>query len=142
MRPMHADLSSTLVSRFHSKQDLIDALLTSCHIPLYFNGTLTRSFRGGAAMDGGIINFLPVPPAAAYTARICCFPSKNFTLVRPRSSQTGRHPTAASWRTLCPEPCCCYECHRPHGAQHAHQDHPDAVDAEMRSVMCFKVNIV
>eukprot|EP00892_Ulva_mutabilis_P006036 jgi/Ulvmu1/3804/UM018_0014.1 len=72
--------SASLVSRFHSKEDLIDALLTSCHIPIYFNGNLTTTFRGGRAMDGGIFNFLPVPPAADYTARVCCFPSQNFTL--------------------------------------------------------------
>lgn len=75
------------MSQFESKQDLIDALLTSCHIPLYANGTLTRNFRGAAAMDGGIFNFLPVPPGADYATRVCCFPSKNFTIVRLHSPE-------------------------------------------------------
>lgn len=91
------------MSQFSSKRDLIDALLTSCHIPLYFDGTLTCTFRGGVAMDGGIVNFLPVPPAAEYTARVCCFPSQNFTLVRrPPPVLAGPHNISLLTSTLMP----------------------------------------
>ena len=34
------------VSEFASREDLIEALLTSCHIPGYSTGTMTTKFRG------------------------------------------------------------------------------------------------
>lgn len=46
-------LSPTLVSRFADREDLIQALLTSCHIPWYFDGSLVRSFRATPCFDGG-----------------------------------------------------------------------------------------
>lgn len=46
-------LQPTLVSHFRDREDLIQALLTSCHIPWYFDGSLIRSFRGTPCFDGG-----------------------------------------------------------------------------------------
>jgi hypothetical protein len=77
-----ADAHGNLVSDFDSKADLIDALLTSCHIPVYFAGSFVRTFRGRLAYDGGVSNFLPVPPESEYAARVCCFPSQSISLVR------------------------------------------------------------
>jgi len=71
-------LSSELISEFESDEDLIQALLTSSHIPLYSDGSPTVSFRGSAHCDGGVTDFLPLPPAAAETdsaVRVCCFPA-------------------------------------------------------------------
>lgn len=52
---------SLRVSSFHSRTDLIEALMASCHIPGYFNGSITGRFRGRVAMDGGVTELLPVP---------------------------------------------------------------------------------
>jgi hypothetical protein len=46
-------LQPTLVSQFEDREDLIQALLTSCHIPWYFDGSLVRRYRASAAFDGG-----------------------------------------------------------------------------------------
>jgi hypothetical protein len=35
------------------REDLIQALLTSCHIPWYFDGSIVRSFRQTPCFDGG-----------------------------------------------------------------------------------------
>ena len=40
------------VSEFRSREDLIDALMASCHLPLLANGKLTTSFRGKVVIDG------------------------------------------------------------------------------------------
>lgn len=63
-----------LVSDFGSRDDLIAALLTSCHIPLWMDGSLTTTFRGDAALDGGLTAFLPLPPGC-HGVGVCCFPS-------------------------------------------------------------------
>lgn len=73
---------SHLVSEFTSKADVIQALLTSCHIPFYFAGTFARTFRGRYCYDGGVTNFIPVPPDLDYAARVCCFPSKGISMAK------------------------------------------------------------
>lgn len=42
-----------LVYTFHDREDVINTLLTSCHIPWYFNGSPTTKYRGGVYFDGG-----------------------------------------------------------------------------------------
>lgn len=77
-----------LVSDFTSREDLIEALLSSCHIPFWMTGKPTTRFRGGRAVDGGLLNFLPLPPPppptpeggadeldSYHTVGVCCFPS-------------------------------------------------------------------
>lgn len=66
-----------LVSQFSSKDDLIQTLLTSCHIPWYLDGQLVRWYRGAYYFDGGITNFIPSPPGTN-TVRVCCFPSRQL----------------------------------------------------------------
>eukprot|EP00775_Hariotina_reticulata_P004363 gene4363-4616_t len=70
-------LRPQLVSHFRDREDLIAALLTSCHIPWYFDGNLITSFRKEPCFDGGITNFLPDVPNAT-TCRVCCLPSKQL----------------------------------------------------------------
>ena len=65
-----------LVSRFHSRQDLVEALMTSCHIPYWMDGTPMTRFRDELHLDGGLTNFIPLPPGTACGIRICCFPSR------------------------------------------------------------------
>jgi predicted acylesterase/phospholipase RssA len=69
-----------LISDFESKSDLIAALLTSCHIPWWFDKRVWTSFRGQASYDGGLTNFIPLPPVE-HGVRVCCFASKQITSV-------------------------------------------------------------
>jgi hypothetical protein len=50
----------SLVSTFRGRDDLIEALLASCHIPWYFDGRWLTRFRGRFAVDGGATNFVRV----------------------------------------------------------------------------------
>lgn len=70
--------SSVLINTFTSKKDAIDTLLTSCHIPWYFTGSLTTQYRGALHTDGGLTNFLPNTPGVEKPVRVCCFPSKQL----------------------------------------------------------------
>jgi Patatin-like phospholipase len=67
-----------LVSDFYSRDDLIQALMTSCHIPWYLDGASVTEFRGAAHLDGGLTNFIPVVPGTV-GIRVCCFPSKQLS---------------------------------------------------------------
>jgi hypothetical protein len=71
-----------LVSEFSDRDDLIEALMTSCHIPLWMDGRLTSSFRGSMHMDGGVTNFIPLPPDDGTPGvRVSCFGAKQMGLV-------------------------------------------------------------
>lgn len=69
-----------LLSHYESREDLIEALLTSCHIPWWFDNTLFTMFRGKRCYDGGLTNFIPLPPTQ-HGVRVCCFPSKQISVV-------------------------------------------------------------
>ena len=45
----------------------------------WFDSSVWTSFRGRASYDGGLTNFIPLPPTAQYGVRVCCFPSKQVT---------------------------------------------------------------
>ncbi len=67
-------LESVFVNEFRSREDLIQALLTSSHVPLYMDTKVTSEFRGRTCVDGGIgVNFIPQPPCTQ-PVQICCFP--------------------------------------------------------------------
>ena len=49
------------------------------------NGHLFTDFRGEVHCDGGLTNFIPIPPGTV-GVRVCCFPSKQvggFAVVVP-----------------------------------------------------------
>ncbi|EFN58812.1 hypothetical protein CHLNCDRAFT_56906 [Chlorella variabilis] len=69
-----------LVSDFSSRADLIQALMTSCHIPFWLDGNAFTEFRGERHCDGGLTNFIPLPPGTV-GVRICCFPSRQLSPV-------------------------------------------------------------
>lgn len=48
-----------LVSRFHDRDDLIRAVMTSCHIPYWLDNRPVTEFRGTMHLDGGLTNFIP-----------------------------------------------------------------------------------
>ena len=50
------------ISRFESKDDLIQTILTSCFIPGYSTPSLCRRFRQRYAIDGGLVQFVPKLP--------------------------------------------------------------------------------
>lgn len=72
------DAGGRMVSEFESKEDLIQTMLTSCHIPMWFNNTLVTFYRKGMACDGGLVNFVPGPAECDRVVRICCFPMKGW----------------------------------------------------------------
>lgn len=57
---------SLLVEHFLSKEDLIDALLTSCFIPGYLAPRPVTLYRNRICMDGGLTAFMP-PTSAGIT---------------------------------------------------------------------------
>lgn len=66
-----------LVSNYTSKQDVIQTLLTSCHIPWYFDGQLVTQYRESLCFDGGITNFIPSTPSET-CVKVCCFPREQM----------------------------------------------------------------
>ena len=47
----------------------------------WFDSSVWTSFRGRASYDGGLTNFIPLPPSAQHGVRVCCFPSKQVGLL-------------------------------------------------------------
>jgi hypothetical protein len=70
-------LKSDLVSQFQSRDHLIEALLTSCHVPFWLDGNAMTTFEEGLAMDGGLTAFIPVPPVKN-PIRVACFPRRSL----------------------------------------------------------------
>ena len=66
-------LDGELISAFESFDDLIGALLASCHIPLYC-GWPARRYRGKWCVDGGWFDLAPVPPNVDNAVRVCGIP--------------------------------------------------------------------
>ncbi|BBN09551.1 hypothetical protein MPTK1_4g20660 [Marchantia polymorpha subsp. ruderalis] len=61
-----------LVDKFDSKEDLINALHTSCFIPGYLAPRPVTLFRNTICVDGGLTLFMP-PTAAEKTVKVCPF---------------------------------------------------------------------
>ncbi|KAK9811101.1 hypothetical protein WJX73_002918 [Symbiochloris irregularis] len=72
-----------LLSEFKNKDDVIEALMTSCHIPLWFDNSLMTRFRGALHYDGGLTNFIPLPPTVPVGIRVCCLPAGQLNTVYP-----------------------------------------------------------
>ncbi|EFJ23256.1 hypothetical protein SELMODRAFT_103449 [Selaginella moellendorffii] len=68
-----------LVDQFDSKEDLINALLTSCFIPGYLAPRPVTVFKNRLCIDGGFTLFMP-PSAAETTVRVCAFSAKRLGL--------------------------------------------------------------
>eukprot|EP00911_Craspedida_sp_UC1_P000746 UC1_evm1s571 len=52
-------LGVRLVREFSSREDLIEALVASSHVPGYLDGKFARTFRGRRVIDGGILELYP-----------------------------------------------------------------------------------
>lgn len=68
-----------LVDQFDSKEDLINAVITSSFIPGYLAPRPATVFRNKLCIDGGLTLFMP-PTSAAQTVRICAFPAGRLGL--------------------------------------------------------------
>lgn len=66
-----------LISEYESNEDLIRALLASCHVPVWFDNTLLTDYKQSLCMDGGLTNLIPTPPVAR-PIRISCFPMQGW----------------------------------------------------------------
>ncbi|XP_073125438.1 uncharacterized protein [Henckelia pumila] len=63
-----------LVDQFDSKEDLINAVITSSFIPGYLAPRPATMFRNRLCIDGGLTLFMP-PTSAVQTVRVCAFPA-------------------------------------------------------------------
>jgi len=70
---MFFTLDGELIDSFDSFDDLVGALLASCHIPLYC-GWPARRYRGKWCVDGGWFDLAPVPPNVDNPVRVCGIP--------------------------------------------------------------------
>ncbi|KAM3368736.1 hypothetical protein ACQJBY_016951 [Aegilops geniculata] len=68
-----------LVDQFDSKEDVINAIITSSFIPGYLAPRPATLFRNRLCVDGGLTLFMP-PTSASETVRICAFPAGRLGL--------------------------------------------------------------
>ncbi|PWA90544.1 acyl transferase/acyl hydrolase/lysophospholipase [Artemisia annua] len=68
-----------LVDQFDSREDLINAVITSSFIPGYLAPRPAILFRNRLCVDGGLTLFMP-PTSAARTIRVCAFPAGRLGL--------------------------------------------------------------
>ncbi|XP_043713983.1 patatin-like phospholipase domain-containing protein 4 [Telopea speciosissima] len=68
-----------LVDQFDSKEDLINAVITSSFVPGYLAPSPATMFRNRLCVDGGLTLFMP-PTSAAHTVRVCAFPADQLSL--------------------------------------------------------------
>eukprot|EP00045_Choanoeca_perplexa_P003446 m.31197 g.31197 ORF g.31197 m.31197 type:complete len:292 (-) comp12045_c0_seq1:8-883(-) len=59
VQPVSPTAAPELIKKFADKADLTEALITSCHIPFYLDGNMTRQFRGETRIDGGLKELVP-----------------------------------------------------------------------------------
>lgn len=85
-------LENELISEFTDFDDLIGALLSSCHIPVYC-GWPMRRYRGKWCVDGGWTNLTPLPMGCESPARVASFPLIDAWHTAPPGdgSETGNY---------------------------------------------------
>lgn len=81
--PAHAHLIMCKVS-WKSVVTCSDQRLT-CAGPAarWFDNTLVTTFRGQLYYDGGLSNFIPLPPGVDVGVRVCCLPARQLKTVYP-----------------------------------------------------------
>ncbi|KAM9327817.1 patatin-like phospholipase domain containing 3 [Pholidichthys leucotaenia] len=82
-----SDGENVLVSEFSSKEELIQALICSCFIPVYC-GLIPPSFRGVRYVDGGISDNLPL---SELKNTITISPFSGESDICPRDQSTSFH---------------------------------------------------
>ncbi|GAX82107.1 hypothetical protein CEUSTIGMA_g9535.t1 [Chlamydomonas eustigma] len=92
----YGGLHSKRVSQFDTREDLLDALVASCHLPFLSNGSLTTRFHGRSVMDGGFTDFIPVPTEPHHVVKITCLPLANIDKMLVRNKDTAQRYIALS----------------------------------------------
>ncbi|KAM6987120.1 patatin-like phospholipase domain containing 3 [Aplochiton taeniatus] len=82
-----SDGKNVLVSEFNSKEELVQALICSCFIPIYC-GIIPPSFRGVRYVDGGISDNLP---QSELKNTITISPFSGESDICPRDTSTSFH---------------------------------------------------
>ena len=90
-----------LITDFSSREDYINAVLTSAHIPLYMDGALTSTFRGMPCVDGGLGNLVPKVPGCRYTVQISCIPHLNVVPGWSNIANSVSAAVAPATRSVC-----------------------------------------
>jgi len=62
--PLLVFKGTKLVSNFSSRQDLIESLMASVHIPLFMDGKVFYSYDGRRYLDGSFVSFITKRPTA------------------------------------------------------------------------------
>ena len=110
-----AQLRTELISDFRDKDDLVETLLTSCHVPFYFDRFPARLYRSasprhGLYADGGLLDFIPVPPLRDPQAtwrnplqiRVSCFPLQMTKLMASKGLGGGGRVALDEALLICP----------------------------------------
>jgi hypothetical protein len=71
-----------LLTHFKDDEDLVQALLASCHVPFYMDGKATCALRGRRAVDGGLVDLVPPVHGAL---GISPFPALMLKILRQRA---------------------------------------------------------
>ncbi|KAG1679503.1 hypothetical protein FOA52_011103 [Chlamydomonas sp. UWO 241] len=96
-------MHNEMISHFDDREALVDALLTSCHVPVYANGHWTNVFRGAFYIDGGATAFIPSPPTP-HVVRISCWPlHRLLETVRPAVALSARLSAAVDNIAVSPD---------------------------------------
>mmetsp|Transcript_32555 Transcript_32555/g.71865 ORF Transcript_32555/g.71865 Transcript_32555/m.71865 type:complete len:359 (+) Transcript_32555:60-1136(+) len=90
-------LHSKTVSRFSSRDDLISALLASCHIPVLSTGSFTTRFRGRRVLDGGVTDMMPLPSVGlAHVVKVSCMPQEALSSIPIMNKARALHHISIS----------------------------------------------
>ncbi|KIZ00064.1 hypothetical protein MNEG_7899 [Monoraphidium neglectum] len=82
---------------FGTKDELIDAMLASCHLPSISDGSITVRFKQRPHIDGGLLSVLTPPPDTTHTVNVCSMPSRQIArlplyITRPAQSEISISP--------------------------------------------------
>ena len=49
----------------------------------WFDNSIMTTFRGSLYYDGGLTNFIPLPPDVSVGVRVCCLPARQLNTLYP-----------------------------------------------------------
>eukprot|EP00775_Hariotina_reticulata_P010098 gene10098-10254_t len=90
-------IRTRLFSSFPTQTDLINAVMASCHLPSYSDGSITVNFKGRLHIDGGLLSVLTPPPNAVHSVLVCSMPSRHIAklpafISRPKQADIAISP--------------------------------------------------
>ena len=75
------ELSAWLTAFVARPWESIDFVILTEGLCRWFDNNLSTVYRGARHYDGGLTNFIPLPPGLRAGIRVCCFPSKQLSPV-------------------------------------------------------------